>query len=73
MSRHSRNRYVGEQIGRGRTLEEVQREMQMVAEGVPTTAAVYRLARELGVEMPITEPSIRSCSRAKSPARPSGN
>ncbi|CAM3282069.1 NAD(P)H-dependent glycerol-3-phosphate dehydrogenase [Rhodothermus bifroesti] len=68
MSRHSRNRYVGEQIGRGRTLEEVQREMQMVAEGVPTTAAVYRLARQLGVEMPITEAVYQILFEGKKPA-----
>ncbi|SHK43411.1 NAD(P)H-dependent glycerol-3-phosphate dehydrogenase [Rhodothermus profundi] len=67
MSRHSRNRYVGEQIGRGRTLEEVQQEMQMVAEGVPTTAAVYRLARELGVEMPITEAVYQILFEGKKP------
>lgn len=55
MSRHSRNRYLGEQIGRGKSLEEVEREMQMVAEGVRTTASVHELARRHGVEMPITE------------------
>lgn len=54
-SRHSRNRYFGEQIGRGRTREEVQQEMQMVAEGVKTTVSVRELARREGVELPITE------------------
>lgn len=67
MSRHSRNRHVGEQIGRGRTLEEVQQEMRMVAEGVPTTAAVYRLAQELGVEMPITEAVYQILFEGKKP------
>ncbi|GIV62358.1 MAG: glycerol-3-phosphate dehydrogenase [NAD(P)+] 2 [Rhodothermaceae bacterium] len=55
MSRHSRNRFLGEAIGRGKTLEEVQREMTMVAEGVSTTRSVYDLSRRLQIEMPITE------------------
>ena len=55
MSRHSRNRYLGEQIGQGKTLEEVEAEMNMVAEGVRTTASVRDLARHHRIEMPITE------------------
>ena len=54
MSRKSRNRYVGEQIGQGRKLPEILNEMMMVAEGVRTTQAAYRLAQQHGVEMPIT-------------------
>lgn len=54
-SRHSRNRHVGEQIGRGRTLEDVTGEMKMVAEGVSTTDSAFQLARRTGVEMPIIE------------------
>jgi glycerol-3-phosphate dehydrogenase (NAD(P)+) len=55
MSRHSRNRYLGEQIGRGRSLSEIESEMEMVAEGVRTTQSVVELADQLSVEMPITE------------------
>jgi glycerol-3-phosphate dehydrogenase (NAD(P)+) len=55
MSRHSRNRYLGEQIGRGKTLDEVLDTMDMVAEGVRTTQSIHDLAEEYGVEMPITE------------------
>lgn len=55
MSRHSRNRYLGEQIGRGKTLDEVEAEMSMVAEGVRTTQSVRDLARRHHIEMPITE------------------
>lgn len=55
MSRHSRNRYVGEHIGRGESLEQVLGGMKMVAEGVPTCRSAYALSRRLGVEMPITE------------------
>ncbi|NNE70276.1 MAG: NAD(P)H-dependent glycerol-3-phosphate dehydrogenase [Rhodothermales bacterium] len=55
MSRHSRNRYVGEQIGRGRSLDEIQAEMKMVAEGVKTAVSVHELAQRYSVEMPIAE------------------
>ena len=51
----SRNRSVGVALGEGRKLEEIQRGMRMVAEGVRTTAATLELARRLGIEMPITE------------------
>ena len=54
-SSHSRNRHLGEEIGRGRTLESIAQSMHMVAEGVHTTVAVRSLARERGIEMPITE------------------
>jgi glycerol-3-phosphate dehydrogenase (NAD(P)+) len=55
LSRHSRNRRVGEAIGRGQTLEEALAGMVMVAEGVRTTRAAVELGRELGVELPIIE------------------
>jgi glycerol-3-phosphate dehydrogenase (NAD(P)+) len=53
-SRLSRNRHVGEQLGRGRPLARILGEMVHVAEGVPTARAVHRLAERLGIEMPIT-------------------
>lgn len=52
-SRHSRNRHVGEQIGRGRRLSEIVAELKMVAEGVTTTESAYHLAAKYGVETPI--------------------
>jgi glycerol-3-phosphate dehydrogenase (NAD(P)+) len=55
MSRHSRNRHVGERLGRGETLEQVLGAMVMVAEGVTTARAARDLGRERGVELPITE------------------
>ncbi len=55
MSQHSRNRYLGEQIGRGHTLDEVLETMEMVAEGVRTTQSIHDLARHHDLEMPITE------------------
>ena len=55
LSRHSRNRFVGEEIGRGRSLDDVISSMNMVAEGVHSSRAVYELSRSAGVEMPITK------------------
>lgn len=55
MSQHSRNRYFGEQIGKGKTLQEIRAEMDMVAEGVRTTRSIHALAQRHEVEMPITE------------------
>lgn len=50
----SRNRFVGHELGSGRSLEEISAGMQEIAEGVKTTLAVKRLADRRGVEMPIT-------------------
>lgn len=55
ISRHSRNRYVGEEIGKGRTLKDVLSGMIMVAEGVRTTRSAMGLAGRFDVEMPIAE------------------
>ena len=55
ISKYSRNRFVGEQIGKGKTLDQVLKEMTMVAEGVKTTKSAYQLSMKHKVEMPITE------------------
>ena len=54
-SRHSRNRGVGERIGRGETLDNIKRSMQMVAEGVPTTRSAWECARRLEIKAPIID------------------
>ncbi|MFI5370021.1 MAG: NAD(P)H-dependent glycerol-3-phosphate dehydrogenase [Candidatus Eisenbacteria bacterium] len=54
MSRHSRNRHVGERLGQGESLEQVLGHMVMVAEGVNTARAARDLGRRHGVELPIT-------------------
>jgi glycerol-3-phosphate dehydrogenase (NAD(P)+) len=51
----SRNRYVGVQLGMGRSLEDIIAEMSMVAEGVKTSGVVIELAEKYGIEMPITQ------------------
>ncbi|MBP1155247.1 MULTISPECIES: NAD(P)H-dependent glycerol-3-phosphate dehydrogenase [unclassified Paenibacillus] len=53
-SRHSRNWRAGSMLAQGLSLEEVLTKMGMVVEGVKTTQAAYRLARQYGITMPIT-------------------
>ena len=53
MSRHSRNRYVGEQIGMGKKLPEILKSMKMVAEGVETCKSVHQLAAKHHIDVPI--------------------
>jgi glycerol-3-phosphate dehydrogenase (NAD(P)+) len=55
MSRQSRNRTVGEELGKGRSIDDIIADMQMVAEGVKTARAVVELGRRVGVELPIAE------------------
>lgn len=54
-SRHSRNRGVGERIGRGESLSEILASMEQVAEGVWTCRTALELAKRYGVEMPIAQ------------------
>ncbi len=54
-SSHSRNRRVGERLGRGESLAEIARSMNMVAEGVPTALGAFECARKLRVETPIID------------------
>jgi glycerol-3-phosphate dehydrogenase (NAD(P)+) len=53
MSHHSRNRYLGEQIGKGRKLKDVLEEMVMVAEGVATAKSVRDLEKKYDIDLPI--------------------
>jgi len=54
-SSHSRNRHLGEAIGRGESLDHIMSSMNMIAEGVKTTKAVYHMALRHGIDMPITQ------------------
>jgi glycerol-3-phosphate dehydrogenase (NAD(P)+) len=54
-SGHSRNRHVGEQLGRGRSLRQIEQSMQAVAEGVLTTRSVQQMAMQRQIEMPIVD------------------
>lgn len=65
ISPQSRNRYVGEQLGKGRTIEEITSEMHMVAEGVKTCRVALELGREHGVDMPIAEQVVAVCHEGR--------
>ena len=54
-SQHSRNRRVGERLGRSETPDAIAASMSMVAEGVPTARSAYRRARAFGVETPVLD------------------
>jgi len=67
ISPHGRNRWLGEQIGKGEPLREILRYTEMAIEGVPTSKSAYRLAKKYKVEMPITEQIYKILHKDKSP------
>ncbi|TBR16841.1 NAD(P)-dependent glycerol-3-phosphate dehydrogenase [bacterium] len=67
ISQHSRNRFVGEQIGRGKTLKQIKGHMQMVAEGVPTAKSAYELSLKYKTDMPIVREVYRVLYKDKTP------
>lgn len=67
MSKHSRNRFVGEEVGKGKKLKQVLAEMKMVAEGVATTESTHELSKKLGVELPIIEQVYKVLFLGKDP------
>ena len=69
LSRHSRNRFVGEEIGNGKSLEAILEPMEMVAEGVKTTQSVYDLSNKYDVEMPISEGVYQILFNKKDPKK----
>lgn len=64
----SRNRKVGLELGRGKTLEEVLSGMSMVAEGVKTARSAHYLGQREGVDMPITNEVYAALYQGKSPS-----
>jgi glycerol-3-phosphate dehydrogenase (NAD(P)+) len=69
MSRHSRNRYVGEEIGKGKKLKEVLKSMQMVAEGVETSRSVHQLSLKHKVQIPICSAVYNILFEEKDPVK----
>ncbi len=63
----SRNRRTGIELARGKNLQTIQSETHMVAEGILNSLSISRLARERGVEMPITEQMVQVLYHDKSP------
>ncbi len=64
-SKHSRNRRVGEELGRGRKLSEIIEAMQTTAEGVPTAKSAFECARKLDVATPVIDEVYALVHRAK--------
>ncbi len=69
MSRHSRNRQVGVEIGKGRKLPDILAGMVMVAEGIATTQSAHDLARKVNVETPIVDQVHKILFEGKDPLR----
>lgn len=69
ISPHSRNRFVGEQIGKGKKPAEVLKNLQMVAEGVPTAKSAYILSGKYKTEMPIVKEVYSVLYKNKSPLK----
>lgn len=67
-SRQSRNRNVGFELGKGRSIDEIINEMFMVAEGVKSAPAVIGLAEKYGIQMPIAQ-EVYNVTQGKSSAR----
>ena len=63
----SRNHYVGEQLAKGRSLDDILTSMVNVAEGVNTTRAAWAMAQRMGIEMPITEQMYQVLFQGKEP------
>jgi glycerol-3-phosphate dehydrogenase (NAD(P)+) len=67
LSPHSRNRTLGEKIGKGKTLKQILKQSEMVVEGVDTCQSTFQLARKLKISMPITEAVHAILFRNKNP------
>ncbi|MFC1501641.1 NAD(P)H-dependent glycerol-3-phosphate dehydrogenase [Elusimicrobiota bacterium] len=66
-SKHSRNRAIGEKIGSGKSIEESEKELIMVAEGVKTTQSAYDLGKKHGLDLPIIQQVYNILYKNKSP------
>jgi glycerol-3-phosphate dehydrogenase (NAD(P)+) len=66
-SRHSRNRSVGERLGKGESLQDIMGGMKQVAEGIWNAKAARDLAKEHHIEMPITEEVCAIVEEGKNP------
>jgi len=68
-SKLSRNRFVGEEIGMGKSVKEIQKSMEMIAEGIYTTESAYFLAKKHNVEVPIIEQMYHILFKGKKPSK----
>lgn len=68
-SQHSRNRHVGELLGRGQTLQQIQDSMQSVAEGVSTAKSIFSISQQQDIDMPIAAQVYKVLFENKSPQK----
>lgn len=66
-SKYSRNHQVGEKLAKGKKIEEILKGLNAVAEGINTAKAVYKIAKNNKVEMPITEQVCKVLFERKDP------
>ncbi len=66
-SQHGRNLRVGRELGEGRKIKDILAEMQMVAEGVETAAALHELCQKVGIELPIIDEVYQVLFKDKNP------
>ncbi len=69
VSSYSRNRWLGEEIGKGKKLKDVLKETEMIVEGVATSKSAYELSKKYGVEMPITSEIYKVLYENKDPEK----
>lgn len=72
ISPQSRNRHVGECLGKGQTIDEIIASMNMVAEGVKTSKVVMELSEETGIDMPIASEVFACCHEGRTAAEAYG-
>ena len=66
-SKLSRNRGVGERLGKGESIEDIRNSMQQVAEGVDNCAAAQKAAQHYGIDVPITDEVCAIIHEGKNP------
>jgi glycerol-3-phosphate dehydrogenase (NAD(P)+) len=69
MSHHSRNRFVGEQVGGGKKLKQILKSMEMVAEGIETSRSASQIAKKYKVETPIISEVYKILFEDKDPVK----
>jgi glycerol-3-phosphate dehydrogenase (NAD(P)+) len=68
-SRHSRNRSIGQAIGEGKNLEDAEKSLGMVAEGVKNTISAYAIGKKLNIELPIINEVYKVLFERKNPLK----
>ncbi|MDR3257150.1 MAG: NAD(P)-dependent glycerol-3-phosphate dehydrogenase [Endomicrobium sp.] len=68
-SKHSRNRAVGQAVGEGKTLDEAEKSLGMIAEGVKNTISAYEIGKKLNIDLPIINEVYAVLFESKTPLK----